>query len=559
LQGNVVYTTFKEKDFATNLMNGPYADSGLAKVYRKAINLNKEEVAFEDFYPYEPSYNLPASFIATPIYVDGKKKGVLVFQMPIEVINEIMHFGGKYQEAGLGKTGEAYLVGPDYTMRNNARFYQDVDHPLVQQLGTTIGVLEVHSPLIDKIIKGAQTSGVEFSQNYLKNDVIRVAQKLDVFGVPWVVVAEKQVDEATEPAYDLGMQIGLIVLVLLVLIVPTILLLLRFVLFKTIGELEKHVRDLAHGEGDLTIRLDASRKDEFGRVMGFINSFIEKVQDTVNRVKDTSRENTQIAEKVDGAAQHILQKVEQEAKIVEEVSQQGANIQSIFTTEINNAKNTVSNLKDSEENLKNASGLLVSLSQDIDTRAKLENELSKRLIALKDDAQQVKGVLDVIHDIAEQTNLLALNAAIEAARAGEHGRGFAVVSEEVRQLAERTQRSLVEIDQTIGAIVQSITDTSEAVSDNASAINSLSSQAASVKKEISHSVDMMEEAIAKVSDMVKSYEQSGQRIQDMLTQIKEIKSLSSSNAEEVEKLSSLSERLTAMMVELEKVLSAYKS
>jgi len=293
--------------------------------------------------------------------------------------------------------------------------------------------------------------------------------------------------------------------------------------------------------------------------MGFINSFIEKVQDTVNRVKDTSRENTQIAEKVDGAAQHILQKVEQEAKIVEEVSQQGANIQSIFTTEINNAKNTVSNLKDSEENLKNASGLLVSLSQDIDTRAKLENELSKRLIALKDDAQQVKGVLDVIHDIAEQTNLLALNAAIEAARAGEHGRGFAVVSEEVRQLAERTQRSLVEIDQTIGAIVQSITDTSEAVSDNASAINSLSSQAASVKKEISHSVDMMEEAIAKVSDMVKSYEQSGQRIQDMLTQIKEIKSLSSSNAEEVEKLSSLSERLTAMMVELEKVLSAYKS
>lgn len=73
LKGNLIYTDFKEKDFGTNLINGVYSKTGLGKVYKKALDLNKNEIAFEDFAPYEPSYNLAASFIATPIFIEGKK------------------------------------------------------------------------------------------------------------------------------------------------------------------------------------------------------------------------------------------------------------------------------------------------------------------------------------------------------------------------------------------------------------------------------------------------------------------------------------------------------
>jgi methyl-accepting chemotaxis protein len=97
-KGNLIYTDFKEKDFATNLNTGVYKDTGIANVYKKALTLEEGKIAFDDFRPYEPSYNAAASFISTPIYIENNLKGVLIFQMPIDIINNIMQFDGKYIE-----------------------------------------------------------------------------------------------------------------------------------------------------------------------------------------------------------------------------------------------------------------------------------------------------------------------------------------------------------------------------------------------------------------------------------------------------------------------------
>ncbi|MDH5738181.1 MAG: methyl-accepting chemotaxis protein, partial [Gammaproteobacteria bacterium] len=144
--GDVVYSVYKELDFATSLTSGPFASTGLGKAYQAVVNSSfADAVAIEDFATYGPSYNNVASFVASPIYDGGKLVGVLVFQTPIAKINEVMTSARRWAEVGLGASGETYLVGPDRKMRNDSRFLIDDKTGYLQALtdaGTSRDVLE---------------------------------------------------------------------------------------------------------------------------------------------------------------------------------------------------------------------------------------------------------------------------------------------------------------------------------------------------------------------------------------------------------------------------------
>ena len=110
-------------DFATDIMHGPFNNTGIASVFSKVMNSQDRDCIYlEDFSPYLPSYNAPASFIASAIYDGENKIGVLVFQLPIDRINQIMTDGYEWEKVGLGKTGETYIVGDDHLMRTQSRF-----------------------------------------------------------------------------------------------------------------------------------------------------------------------------------------------------------------------------------------------------------------------------------------------------------------------------------------------------------------------------------------------------------------------------------------------------
>jgi len=309
---------------------------------------------------------------------------------------------------------------------------------------------------------------------------------------------------------------------------------------------------------DLSSQITLNTKDEINEIMDSVNSLINDVARALNAAKENAIENASVAEELSSTSLQIGKRAEEEAKVVFETTNDAKEVANAIVDASVQSQNVKESTSHAQKSLLSAQNLLNETIAQLSQTAEAEAAMNERLNHLSVEAEQVKSVLDVIGDIADQTNLLALNAAIEAARAGEHGRGFAVVADEVRQLAERTQRSLVEINATVSVIVQAITDSGSQMDENAKLFGELVKQSEAVSHKIDSSVSLMENSLKVVESAALTSEKSGAGIKKAMEEIHHINEITTNNARDLEEIAAAAEHLHSVTQKLNDQLHYFK-
>ena len=306
-----------------------------------------------------------------------------------------------------------------------------------------------------------------------------------------------------------------------------------------ISNLELLSSNLASSKANLSSRLKIDPKSELATSAGYINTFIQIVQNSVLEAIESSnashKNSISLQENAKKLKRNSLHQHEQVASV------QKITILLNETINLNKklSNDATINMQDLKNLMNDVENTLLELIELIEVSSQQENEIVANMDQLVQSADTIYSVTNSIRDIADQTNLLALNAAIEAARAGEHGRGFAVVADEVRALADKTSKSLGEINITVQTIVQQVNNNKSLMDDIHLSMNNTSAKAADLKNEIANSIDKLNSGI-----------RSTKTVEDKSNDAKERMTILNSN---IDKVSSAATELTQLATQIELV------
>jgi len=552
--GDIIYSVQKQPDYFTSLIDGPYSKTAIGDAFRAITDTEFDNPTYiNDLSFYAPQSNLATQFIAAPIMDRDKKVGVLIISLSVDRLNTVMTGANGWQHDGLGETGESYLVGADAYMRSNGRSL--IEHPEqflahMQQQGidaktvskmqrrkSTILLQKVDSNGVDSAFKG--DTGFDIFNDYRGEPVLSAFDKLNIPGLDWVIMSEMDEDEAYAPASSLSTRLLIGSILVAIVLLGLAMFLGWWVtsrLANPIHRLEREIQGI-ESESDLSIRLRAIKGEVTGGIATSLNNMLEKLHGIILMMSTSSTSMTEASSNMTEIStatnRDVTRQNEETDQVAREMEKLSATVSDVSTS-ANEASNAAM-----EANTQATQGnqVVLSATNSIKQLAGEVHQASDVITQLANEANNIGSVLDVIRGIAEQTNLLALNAAIEAARAGEQGRGFAVVADEVRTLASRTQESTAEIQTMIEGLQSGTRDAVQVMEigqQQAEVSVSQANEAASALSRITDSIELINNMNQRIVEI--SHEQLvvTDNVCQSVTRISEISASTTTNAQRTE-------------------------
>ncbi len=329
---------------------------------------------------------------------------------------------------------------------------------------------------------------------------------------------------------------------------------------KRIDELVLKINAFSHGDKDLRAKIDVGdRNDEISQVGRGINLFVENARLIMEEIKGISTSNKTSMDKLVQIAQETQKSMKDSSTTLNSVKNKATDVASMMNASIEQSQGLRKRLIETQGLVKESKDAIGDLFSQITESAHTEEELSSKVEQLSRNADDVKSILDIINDIADQTNLLALNAAIEAARAGEHGRGFAVVADEVRNLAGRTQKSLAEINSTIMVIVQEINDVSSQMNLNSQKMERLSDMSKSVQETYEKMSSNLSSVVQDSNQSMDDYAKSGHQIEAMVSDFAEVEKVASNTLADSSDILNIATHVSETTMNLDKQVNLFKT
>jgi len=492
--------------------------------------------------------------ISVPLLVDGKAIGVVGIDIALDAL-------------------QAAAVGSQRDLFNGA------GHMLIV---SGSGVLGAYSTDATKVGKGiAETLGAE-GKDILQllsagtpkileqGDLIRAVYPVDPIGNSraWGVVIDlpKQVlltdsvklQAVLDDAQKTGMITALSVAVIAGLIGLLLIWLTASGVTRPINSVAEMLKNIASGEGDLTQRLNYSKKDELGELVNWFNRFLDKLQPTIAQIKQSITEARGTADQSSEIARQTSEGMQVQFREIDQVATASNEMSATAHDVANSASNAANAAKGADQSAKDGMSIIERSTRDIN---QLADEVSKAVTEVEElavNSEQIGSVLEVIRSIAEQTNLLALNAAIEAARAGESGRGFAVVADEVRNLAKRTQDSVEEIR----VVIERIQTGTRGV---VATMHSSQTQAHNNAGQIRQAVDALgkiSDAVTVISDMnlqiASAAEQQSAVAEEVNRNVSAIRTVTETLTEQATESAAISSQLNALASQQMKLMDQFR-
>jgi methyl-accepting chemotaxis protein len=470
------------------------------------------------------------------------------------------------EESGSGDEAEKYLaIYEENAQQALDRFNQAVD----RLQGTNVsGIAEGFELAFkswkssaDEVLNKARSSDVAGAQELEKSETRELFNKLrsyyDEVGAHADEQAQRRARDAAAEGQSSSIAIILVTVLALLLSAALFAFFLKLIV-NSISDIRIQLDDIAQGEGDLTQRIAVEREDDLGKLARSFNQVLENLQSMIASIQKLTNELGTGAADLSRTAAENNDGVTRQTDSISMVATAINEMQSAIEEVAGNASRASEITKEAEE--KGQSGGR-TIRQSSDQVQQLSAQISKAVTVIRqlsEDSNNITSVLDVIRGVAEQTNLLALNAAIEAARAGEQGRGFAVVADEVRTLAQRTQKSTEDIQSMISALQTGVSDIVAVMETGSEQASTAEELALNAETEIQAILEAMTNIADMNASVASATEEQTQVVEEINQNITQINDLAGESADRSRAIDGISDSLEGYAKELENQTGQFK-